>query len=357
MAVELDALDTSLLNLIQGEIPLDSRPFMRIAEHLRTTQADVLQRIESLKSRRIIRQISAIFDSKALGYQSTLVAAKVPEGELDHAVTVINAHPGVSHNYLRNHEFNLWYTLAVPPDSKLGLERTLEILHQRSHAESTRLMPTLRLFKIGVKLNIGEEDLAGRTELPKFTQDQRDAAITTPLSPADKRLVRVLQQDLPIVPRPFDALAAEAGVSVEQLLAAAQRYIDEKRMRRYSAVLRHREVGFSANGMGVWVVADDQQERFGQIAAGFSAVSHCYKRPTYPDWPYTLFTMVHAPTKEACDNVLAVISSATGVKDYSALYSSKEFKKVRVQYFLDDIPAWEVEALAETQPVARAACP
>lgn len=347
MAAQLDPVDAKILNLIQAEIPLEAAPFLHLAEQAGVGEDQVLTRIADLKQRRIIRQISAIFDSKALGYQSTLVAARIAEARLEKAVEVINAHPGVSHNYLRNHEFNVWYTLAVPPDSKLGVEGTLGVLHERSGAESTRMMPTLRLFKIGVKLAIGEEDLAGKTEAPKFTQEDRNLAETGPLSERDKLMIRLLQRDLPIVSRPFDGWASEAGVSVDELLSAARKYIDQKRMRRFSAVLRHREVGFGANGMGVWVVPDREQEKFGQTAAGFSAVSHCYQRPTYPDWPYSMFTMVHAQTKEACDGVLKAISEATGIREYSALYSSKEYKKVRVQYFMGDIEAWEGEALEE----------
>jgi hypothetical protein len=112
-------------------------------------------------------------------------------------------------------------------------------------------------------------------------------------------------------------------------------------MRRFSAVLRHREVGVSANAMGVWIVPLEKQDTFGQLAAQNAAVSHCYARPTYPDWPYSLFTMVHGTTREQCESALAAISATTGVKDYSWLYSTVEYKKVRVKYFVGDIEDWE----------------
>jgi DNA-binding Lrp family transcriptional regulator len=112
-------------------------------------------------------------------------------------------------------------------------------------------------------------------------------------------------------------------------------------MRRFAAVLRHREAGISANAMGVWAVPPEQQESFGQAAARFKAVSHCYLRRSYADWPYTMFTMVHAPTQEQCEEVLATISRETGVGEYEALYSTKEYKKVRVKYFTGDVQAWE----------------
>ncbi len=343
MARELDSIDTRILDQIQTEFPLVAEPYREIARRVGASEEEVLRRIEALGTppRPVIRQISAIFDSKALGYQSTLVAAMVDESRIDEAAAVINQHPGVSHNYRRNNAFNLWYTLAVPPHSRLGLGKTLEILHRLSGSKSTRMMPTLRLFKIGVKLDLSGTDPAARGEGPAFSAEEQDWACRIPVTEMDKRMIRVLQRHLPVVSRPFDQWAGEAGVSVEDLLESAREYIAQKRMRRFSAVLRHREVGFSANGMGVWDVPVEQREQFGRTAASFSAVSHCYERPSYSDWPYSIFTMVHAPTQEQCDGVLRAISQATGIVRYSALYSSHEYKKVRVQYFAGDIEAWE----------------
>jgi len=347
----LDDLDTRLLTLIQEEVPLVPEPFAAIAARAGTDEAEVLRRLESLKAgpRAPIRQVSAIFDSKALGYQTSLIAARVPAGRLEAAVAVVNAHPGVSHNYERNHSYNLWYTVAVPPDSRLGLEGTVNLLHARSGAEVTRLMPTLRLFKIGVALDLsaGADRMATREGAPKFAEAQHRRAMSFAVTDADRRMIRVLQQDLPIAPRPFDAWAAQAGTDVETLLSAARQYGEQHRMRRFSAVLRHREVGFAANAMGAWVVPVEQQEPFGERAATFASVSHCYLRPTYPDWPYSIFTMVHAPTRADCESVLAAISAATGVTGYAALYSTREFKKTRVKYFVGDIEQWETEAAGE----------
>jgi len=345
----LTEVQSRLLNIIQEEIPLVPQPFAEIAGRVGLSEEETLAEIRTLHlgDVRIVRQISAIFDTKALGYASSLVAARIAPGHVDAAAAVINAHPGVSHNYLRNHRYNLWYTVAVPPDSKLGLERTVQALHELSGAEQTRLMPTLRLYKIGVKLNLtGETDLSARSEGPKFTQADREAAMAFKITSADKPLIRVLQQNLPLVSRPFDTWAQQASVSVEELLAAARKYVEHKQMRRFSAVLFHREAGFTANGMGVWVVPPGKQDFFGKTAATFDAVSHCYLRPTYEDWPYTMFTMVHAPTPVECDQVLKTISEATGITEYASLYSGKEYKKIRVKYFTPETEAWETAYLA-----------
>jgi DNA-binding Lrp family transcriptional regulator len=338
----------NLLRIVQEGIPLHARPFEAIGQQLGISEEEALDALRQLRlgEKPDIRQISAIFDTKALGYESSLVAAQVPEDRVDAAAEIISAHPGVSHNYKRNHRYNLWYTLAVPPDSRLGLERTVQSLHRQSGAEATRLMPTLKLFKIGVKFDLsGEADVVARSQAPHFVQADREQASAFRVTDADKRMIRVLQQDLPLVPRPFDQWARQAEVAPQQLLASAQRYLQNKQMRRFSAVLHHRAAGFRANGMGVWIVPPEKQEQFGQTAATFDAVSHCYLRPTYEDWPYSMFTMVHAPSMEQCQEVLAAISQATGVTEYAPLYSTKEYKKVRVKYFTPETEAWEEQEL------------
>ena len=339
----LKPFERDLLNLIQKQVPLAQRPFAEIARQLGVAEDQVIDVLRDLKTgqQAVIRQISAIFDTKALGYRSSLVAAKIAREKLDQSAAIINTHPGVSHNYQRNHEYNLWYTIAIPPDSKLGLEGTVDILHRESGAMRTRLMPTLRLFKIGVMLNLGEHDIGARDTVPAFSEKDREAAMAFHITDQDQRMIRVLQQDLPIEPRPFDRWAQEAQVDINALLSAAAAYQDHKQMRRFSAVLHHREAGFMSNAMGVWVVPADRQEQFGEAAGKFSAVSHCYLRPTYEDWPYNVFTMVHAPSKEGCEQVLKTISDASGIRDYSALFSSKEYKKIRVQYFMPDVQRWE----------------
>lgn len=362
MAKPADAMDVRLLDVIQTEVPLVDRPFAAVAKRVGKTEADVLSRVAALKSPpgAAIRQIGAIFDSKALGYQSTLVAVRVDEGRLDDAAAAISRHPGVSHNYRRDHAFNLWYTLAVPPGSRLGLAGTAAALHRLSGARSSRLLPTLKLFKIGVRFDLGGggdgESIQPPSGAPRFTQELQDRARAAGVAPADRPLIRVLQQDLPLVPQPFDAWAGEAGLSVAELLNAADRYRRRGQMRRFSAVLRHREVGMAANAMGVWAVPPDRHESFGATAAGFDAVSHCYLRPTYPDWPYSVFTMVHGPTREACQAVLSAIADATGVRRYAALYSTKEYKKTRVQYFTGDTEAWEAVHAAAGVELAAGPC-
>ena len=300
--------------------------------------------MQALKQAGVIRQISAIFDTRSLGYASSLVAAKIAPARLDAAVAVINSHPGVSHNYLRNHEFNLWYTIAVPPTSRLGLEGTIGLLHNLSGAESTRLLPTLRLFKIGVRFDVEGAASPDDQAKPAYTEANRVEAGA--LGAQEIQFVRVMQRDLALIAEPFVAVAEQLGMPFEEAAAMHRHFLATGRMRRFAAVLHHRKAGFGANAMGVWAGPADDPEalrRLGETMAGFRAVSHCYQRPSYPEWPYNLFTMVHGKNEQECEQVLTAIAEATGITDRHALYSSHEFKKVRVRYFTDEEQCWENE--------------
>jgi len=338
----LDETDRKLLNLIQTEVPVMAHPFAAVAGKLGVNETEVMDRARALKEGRAIRQISAIFDTRSLGYASSLVAAQCDPSREDEVAAVINGHPGVSHNYKRDHAFNLWYTIAVAPASKLGLEKTVQILHEQSGAISTRLMPALHLFKIGVELDVEGTASAIDKKSGGYTQRNRQPA-AAPLTELEIRFVREMQKDLAIESEPFVAIASRLGISLEELQRIAAAMVESGRMRRFSAVLRHREVGFSANGMGVWAVrgSDDDIMRVGEKMAAFRAVTHCYRRPTYPDWPYNVFTMIHARTKDECNAVVDAIAKETAVADHGLLYSTKEYKKIRVQYFTDAEAKWE----------------
>jgi siroheme decarboxylase len=335
----MDSTDKEILNRIQREVPLEREPFEAVGRELGIAGDEVIRRIESLKRGRVIRQISAIFDTRVLGYESSLVAARIPAHRLGEGAKAINSHPGVSHNYERNNEFNLWYTIAVPPDSRLGLESTVEVLHHISSAEKTRILPTLKLFKIGVTLDM----YAGATakkEAPQYGESDRESADRN-ISEDDKAAIRALQEDVPLTPRPFDLWGRQVGLSYEELLERAYDLRDRKIMRRFSAVLYHRKAGFRANAMGVWRVPDERIDEVGNAFAHYQSVSHCYQRPTYEDWPYAIFSMVHGRSVEECENVLAAMAEETGLTDYTSLYSTREYKKTRVRYFTPEMEAWE----------------
>ncbi len=341
-AIPLDETDKRLMNLLQSNFPLDPEPFALVASEADMDLADVLARTRRLLDERIIREITPIFDTRALGYESMLVAAKVDSEHPQRAAQVVNSHPGVSHNYLRTHEFNLWFTIATPPDSELGLAGTLDVLMRETGAESMRQLPTLTLFKINMNLEMekGTDALAAAVEaappreLEAQPYDERDIAV-----------IRALQGPMEPVERPYDEAAAEVGMTTPQLLEHLRGMVDRKLLRRVAAILFHRRAGFSANGMGVWKVPEEEIMQTGGRMASFRGISHCYQRPTYEDWPYSVFTMAHGRSKEECDAILDSIAEECGMgpDDRATLYSSTEYKKIRLHYFTDECSRWERE--------------
>ena len=339
-AVSLDDTDKLLLNVLQSKFPLDPRPFAGVAEATKLGEDEVMARTQRLLDERIIREITPIFDTSALGYESMLVAAKVDTESPHRPAQIINEHPGVSHNYLRNHDFNLWFTIAVPPDSRLGLEGTLDALKQASGAESIRQLPTITMFKINMNLEMegGTEALAKPAEAVKPLPRER-----VPFDDFDVALVRALQGPMAVRSDAYAPAAAELGVPVERLLEHCRGMVERKLLRRVAAILFHRRAGFSANGMGVWKVPAPRVMELGPQMAAVRGVSHCYQRPIYADWPYSVFTMAHGRSKEECDAVLDGVAGVAGLgpSERATLYSSTEFKKIRLHYFTPDYAEWE----------------
>ena len=339
-AIPLDETDKKLLNLMQGSFDLMARPFAHVAQLAGITEDEVLTRVKRLLDGRIIREITPIFDTRALGYSSMLVAAKVDPEYPHRAAQFINTHPGVTHNYLRDHDFNLWFTLATEPGSPLGLDGTIDIIKAKTGAHSIRQLPTLKLFKIRMDLEMekGTDALqaAGEAVEPRELDPIE-------LSEEDIATIRATQGKMPVVSEPYAPAAERLGVSQDEVLRRLESLRERNALRRVAAILFHRRAGFSANGMGVWAVPDEQILDTGRRMAAFRGISHCYQRPTYADWPYSVFTMAHGRSKEECDAILDSIAEQEGITERATLYSSTEFKKVRMLYFTDAFRDWERE--------------
>ena len=351
----MDLVDRNLLNAIQTAFPLVEQPYRELGSQLSIPESEVIERLGSLKSQNVVRQISAIFDTRRLGYQTTLVAFAYDPDQLHRGALFINRHPGVSHNYAREGSYyNLWFTLAVPGDG--DLEGTIQWMARKTNALDHRVMPTIRFFKIGVNFDMVKEKGAAHNYNPDGARaDNSEKTAASPawnqavsLSESDKAAIRELQEDLPLVSRPFDGMAERLGSSTGDLFQLAAEFQERKLMRRYSAVLHHRRSGFRSNAMIVWKVPSERSEEVGMLMAENPAVTHCYERPTFPDWPYTHFTMVHATSAEGCEEVEREISQATGITENQLLYSTREYKKTRVRYFVEDYQEfWETEGVAE----------
>ena len=326
----MDKLDTEILNTIQWEFPLVIRPFDDIAKHFGITPDEIKSRLSKLKHSGVLRQLSAIFDTRKLGYTSSLVAMEIQPEKLEYVAYQINKHPGVSHNYERDHQFNLWFTLAVPPNSDLQSE--LDKFSKLNGIKKVRMLPTLQLFKIGVKL-----DMVDGKKHDVKPSEQKKKVIDIEFIPTedDKKFIRQLQKDIEIVDRPFLKASQNLGISEEQIFEKLHYYEDIGVMRRFAAILRHREAGFTANGMIVWKVPSDRIIQVGDKLGAFPEVSHCYERPVYPDWPYNVFSMIHCKSFDEAGKMAKEIQKQIDVQEYKILFSSREFKKTRVEYFVE----------------------
>jgi DNA-binding Lrp family transcriptional regulator len=330
VADTLDELDKSILNVIQGEFPLLSRPYQAVAETIGSSEEEVMRRITEMKRKNVIRQTSAIFDTRALGYKSTLVAMKFDPETLDAGAEVINQHPGVSHNYKRDHSYNLWFTLAVPREG--NLKRVIDKLHVDAGAQDTIILPTLRLYKIGVNFDMKSAvnvEKGGELRLDDKLGDFRK------VSERDKSGIRVAQEDLPVISEPFKKWAEQLGWTEGEFFDWLKDMKERKFYRRFASILRHRNAGFADNAMAVWIVPEENMDELGFKMAAFKAVTHCYRRPTFPSWPYNVFTMVHGRSREDCELVVEAIKKESGLDSYKMLYSTKEYKKERVRYFIE----------------------
>ena len=325
---ELDNIDKQILNDIQWSFPLTDKPFLELAKKYYISEDETIQRIKILKDTGIIRQISAIFDTRKLGYKSALVAFAVDKNKIDNVANEINKHPGVSHNYERNHEYNVWFTLAIPPDGDLKADS--DKMAALDGVLKYRVLPTLKMYKIGVKLDMVNDD----PEKPNPDDDVKNLETKSEkISGMDKEYIRQLQKDIEIIKEPFKTIAENLRISSSELFNKIKEYENIGIMRRFAAILRHRQAGFTANGMIVWKIPEEKVDEKGLKIASFPQVSHCYRRPVYPDWEFNLFSMIHARTIEAAEKIAKEISTVIGIENYKILFSSREFKKERVRYF------------------------
>jgi len=326
----MDDLDKQILNEIQWTFPLASQPFHEIAKKFDISPEVVKERLSNLKKSGVLRQLSAIFDTRKLGYKSSLVAMEIEPDKLEHVASQINRHPGVSHNYERKHQFNLWFTLATPPGSDLKTE--VDKFQKIPGILKTRMLPTIKLFKIGVKLEMVEDK---KHEVKPSEEKKKILDVKFVPTEEDKEFIRELQKDLDITDKPFLKAAQKLGMSEDQIFEKLKHYEEIGVMRRYAAILRHRDVGFVANGMIVWKVPEQRITEVGEKLGAFPQVSHCYQRPVYPDWPYSVFSMIHCKSQEEATDMAKEIQNQINVDEYKILFSAKEFKKTRVEYFVE----------------------
>ncbi|MDY6911230.1 MAG: radical SAM protein [Chloroflexota bacterium] len=325
VSFRMDEIDRSLVNLMQARFPLTRQPFADIAASLNLTESEVLQRVSRLRESSIVRIIGPVFNSRTLGYQSTLVAMRVPSARIEQAAHIISQHPGVGHNYQRDHYYNLWFTLAIR--SETDLNAALNEFEQQIKPEDMLELPALRIFKIRLFF-----DMEGNG---RHSADDASVGVQgiVPLEPPERAVINEVQQNLPLVSRPFDEMAARIGMDIKDFLTCCRSLLNRGIMRRFGASIEHVNAGFTANTMVCWAVPQEHVDEVGQRMAALPEVTHCYERRTNTRWPrYNMFTMIHGKTREDNENTVEQLSRMTGITEYQALPTIREFKKERVKY-------------------------
>ncbi len=319
---KLTDIDKKILEEVQLDFPLSEKPFEVIGKRIGISKEEIITRITYLKEKNIIRDISAIFKAGPLGYKSTLVAVKTDDPET--TAESINIHPGVSHNYLREHRYNVWFTITIRKEIDFETEIRNFL---GTEVIDFLILPSIKTYKIGVNFIFSDKKI----KTPNRIMEELPETV-----PLDKKLIIQLQQPFPLVANPWKMIAESINRSEINLIEDINGLKRSGALKRISAVLRHRNAGFTANGMACFEVPPERIDEAGQSASAFSEVSHCYQRPVYPDWQYNLFAMTHARSTEQCEAIITRIAKQINVDDYFTLYSIKEFKKERVKYFMEE---------------------
>lgn len=327
-----------ILRRLQASIPLLPRPWDVLAEELGLAPEYLLEQVRCLCHTGRIRRIAGYFSAERLGYRQALVAMRVDSESLEPTARLACSHPGVSHCYARDHEWNLWLTLAVSPQSRLGLEGTVDIFRQHAAHALSMILPSERRFKLSARFDPERGTLLPAEEerdLPTSNQPPRHC------TPQQKKVIRALQTDLPITQAPYEELARPEGLDLSPFLAEAVALLDLGVMRRYAARVAHRRAGARANVMVAWVIPEDLAESVGLTAAASPDVSHCYLRPSRPGWPYRLYTMIHGPDRDYCHTAIERLASEIPATDKALLWTARGFCKKPVEYMTDSEDQWE----------------
>ena len=329
----LDPLDQKLLAAIQADFPLVERPFEALAAQLGVGAEDLIARVRRMRSEGFIRRLGAVFETRRLGYLSTLVAARIPPERLTEVAAVVSEVPAVTHNYGRRHSYNLWFTLTARSEAEI--EHVLADLRVGTGIVEFHSLPALATYKIQATFRAGDER---PSSTPPRVETRADAVA---LTDDQKRLVRLLAGDFPIVQEPFAAMTLSngnierAGISGHDLLEQIRAWRAAGVIRRFGAVVAHQRLGYCANGMAVFQVPEERVDAVGKRLAEYEEISHCYRRPRLADWAYDLFAMVHGRSNAEVRAFVGRAARDLGLENYDILFSTAEYKKKSFEYFTE----------------------
>ncbi|MBF8437791.1 AsnC family transcriptional regulator [Halanaerobiaceae bacterium Z-7014] len=333
----LDTETRRLLTEAQEGIEIAGRPFRSLAERAGIEESEAIDILNDLKGD-IIRRFGGVFRSGQLGFKSTLLAASVAEARIRAVAREINKLPGVTHNYRRSHDYNLWFTLTVGPED--SLDQKISKLEEDLDIEILQL-PAIKRYKLGVKLDLQDK---GKMETKARDAGDKGSGQADEVREArqdiyrpdqlDRNIIALLQEDIELVARPFKVIADSCGCGEDEVLARLKQMKEAGALKRIAPLLYHRRSGYQANGMVVWKMAGSEIDEAGYQLAAFDQVSHCYHRPAYPpDWPFNLYAMTHAKTQAGLEATAEEMAEEIGNKNYQIIYSLEEFKKSSMKYY------------------------
>lgn len=320
-----DELNKEILAALQRGLPIEPHPFKSLASDIGISEDEVVAFTQQLFTDGKARRCGAVFDSAALGYQGTLCGVAVPEDELERCAAIVSEHPGVTHCYEREHMPNMWFTMTALNGQ---LEDELAKMSEKLTPYEVLNLPAIKKFKIQVVFDT--------TKNAKDTSPAPAPAGTADvctLQPGDKELIRLVQGNIPVSREPFAWVASQLECDIDEVISSLQRLKAAKALKRVCVILRHRKIGYVANGMCTWKVDTNDAQRAGDLLAECREVTHCYEREFYPAFPYNLFAMIHSASREDAMQVFEKISKHAGLEGGHVLFSTREFKKASMAYF------------------------
>lgn len=314
----MEALDRKILEIVQDGFPLEEHPYATLGRILGVSEEEAFDSVERLRKSGVIRRLGGVYDSRRLGYISRLCAGVVGANELESFAAAVDKIPSITHNYVRGHAYNVWFTVIARSESEI--QETVRGLEAETALHDAHVLSASKMFKINTVMKAA----SGQATESKVV-DKLDLKSTEPFVPEakDRRRINLLSQDIPYTQTPFSDL----GIDVAEIRGD----LDRKIMRRFGAVLRHQQAGFDANAMVCLAVADT--ERAGALLAEDSHVSHCYERSPFEGFPYNVYAMFHGQSEAELEQCICSAVSALNGPDHAVLTSLKELKKTSFVYF------------------------
>lgn len=320
----METLDRKILEIIQDGFPLEERPYAALGRRLGVSEEDAFEYVENLRKSGVIRRLGGIYDSRRLGYISRLCAGVVPEGNLDGFAAAADKITAITHNYIRSHAYNVWFTVIARSEAEI--QETVRGLEAETALHDAHVLSASRLFKINTVMGkaVASAKVVDQA-VDKLVSNKQVLKSAEPFVPSakDRHRINSLSKDIPHTLTPFSDL----GIDISEIWGDLDREI----MRRFGAVLRHQQAGFDANAMVCFSVKD--ADTAGKVLAENPHVSHCYERSPFEGFPYNVYAMFHGQSEAELEQSICSAVSALNGPEHAVLTSLKELKKTSFVYF------------------------